>query len=178
MKNLYVVEGNMDISRLKSLGFEYVYPTNGYALKKESILFLKEVEKVRKIVLLLDPDRNGRDIRRRLEEQLTNYVSVSVPYKLAIGKRKLGVAETKAIDLLDLLKDYLEEDTKDNEEKSIDMNDLLELGLRGDNSFEKRMILNEELHVRGGNCKSLLNDLNLLHKTKDEVRRILDERNK
>ena len=176
MKNLYVVEGNMDISRLKSLGFEYVYPTYGYALKHESVLFLKEVEKVRKIVLLLDPDRNGRNLRKRLEDNLTNFVSVNVPYKLAIGKHKLGVAETKALDLLEILGKYLEEDKNDNEEKTLSMDDLIDLGLRGEDSFKKRMILSEIFHVRGGNSKTLLNDLNLLRKTKEEIKGVLDER--
>ena len=50
---VFVCEGNSDISKLKSLGLVHVYKTDGYFLKAELINFLKEVEKVRKVIIFL-----------------------------------------------------------------------------------------------------------------------------
>ena len=105
---VFVCEGNSDISKLKSLGLVHVYKTDGYFLKAEFINILKEVEKVRKVILIFDPDKNGHRIEERIASNLSNYEVVRVSYSKAKGRNKLGVAETDRDYLKELLLPYIE----------------------------------------------------------------------
>ena len=117
---VFVCEGNSDISKLKSLGLVHAYKTDGYFLKAEFINFLKEVEKVRKVILIFDPDKNGHRIEERIASNLSNYEVVRVSYSKAKGRNKLGVAEADRDYLKGLLLPYIEE-----EQDSITAFDLL-----------------------------------------------------
>ncbi len=173
-KYLYVVEGNMDLAKLKSLGCQYVYKTNGYGIKRETYRFLEEAEKVRPLVLLLDPDMNGRTIREMLKLHLSNYISLDIPYAKAKGKRKLGVAETKNKDLFDIMKKYIEQDKQNDECDTLSLDEFIDLKLAGDDSHKNKEILFDKYSLRIGTNKALLTDINILRLTKEQLQKDLD----
>ena len=165
---VFVCEGNSDISKLKSLGLVHVYKTDGYFLKEEFINFLKEVEKVRKVILIFDPDKNGHRIEERIASNLSNYEVVRVSYSKAKGRNKLGVAETDRDYLKELLLPYIEE-----EQDSITTFDLLEINL----TDEEKTKLKERFHIRVSNSKTIREDLNTLKLTKADVLKVVRWKN-
>ncbi|MFA6796977.1 MAG: DUF4093 domain-containing protein, partial [Bacilli bacterium] len=80
---------------------------------------------------------------------------------------------TESIYLTRVLENYLDIDKRSNEKDSISVPDLMELGLIGDKAKEKRKVLQERFYVNISNSKTLLNDLNILKLTKNEVRKII-----
>jgi hypothetical protein len=59
------------------------------------------------------------------------------------------------------------------------LSDLIDLGLSGqEDSFNKRLLLAEHYHLGPVNTKSLLNKLNMLNISLEEVKGVLDENRK
>lgn len=170
---LYVVEGKTDIAKLKSLGAKYVIQTQGYNIHKRVINFLKIAQVKRNIVLLFDPDGPGKMIYKMIASTLTDFDTVNVRKQMSIKKGKVGIAETESVYLTRVLENYLDIDKRSNEKDSISVPDLMELGLIGDKAKEKREVLQERFYVNISNSKTLLNDLNILKLTKNEVRKII-----
>jgi len=170
-KPVFVVEGKDDVSKLSSLGINYVIKTEGKFLSYDLFQFLKEVCKVREVVLLLDPDGPGKNIRERLHKELTNYKDVNVDKKRASAHRKIGVAETDFDYLKDLLSCYIE---GDDEVETFSMDDFIDLGFISDQGKKKKDILVKRLHILANTNKSIINQINMLRLNKKEVGDILE----
>ena len=69
MKPVIVVEGKTDVQRLQNIiDADYVI-CNGSAISQETIDLIKELSKVRKVIILTDPDYPGTQIRNKISEQ-------------------------------------------------------------------------------------------------------------
>ena len=99
-KYLYVVEGKTDVAKLKNLGAEYVLKTDGFNVSSSGVLeFLKYCFCSRSIILLLDPDGPGKQIKKIIIDTLNKVdsdnkiVEINIDKKKAIAHHKVGVTQ-------------------------------------------------------------------------------------
>ena len=171
---IVVVEGIQDEERLKKFfpNIETV-SVNGSEISKDCIDMLKELSKTRKLILFFDPDSPGKRIRNIISEQIPNVSHACIKKSDAISKnkKKVGVEHASKEIIVEALENIL---TPNNEESTLTINDLYNLGLNGSpNSKELRMKVCEKYHLDNPNAKALLKRLNMLKVSIEEVKSIL-----
>jgi ribonuclease M5 len=73
-----VVEVKTDTAKLKSIFEVDTIETGGTFMSEAIINLIKQVNQTRGIILCLDPDTPGEDIRKRLEKHLGKFQEVFV----------------------------------------------------------------------------------------------------
>lgn len=165
----YVVEGMMDEDRLKKLGCLFVIKTGGKFIRRDVMEFIKEVSKVRELVLLLDPDGPGRNIENQIVKQVGPCLTIHIDKSKAIKKNKVGVAETDMETLKNYLRPFIRHDLYVDENLSLEEEDMLDLGLIGLNGKKKRMILVNKYHIPYTSGKNVEEALLMLSKGKNDI---------
>ncbi len=163
-----VVEGKNDVSFLSSFIDAYFVITNGCDLNEELISFLKLVEQKRQIFLLLDPDEAGLKIRNKLMASLSCYKNINVDINKCNKHNKHGIAECKKEEIIKVLEPFCKKNIEFSQK--LTTCDLLYL-----NALEgcvKTTIVNK-FHLGNCNNKTMLNKLNMLKVTKEELREII-----
>ena len=112
---ILVVEGKEDSSYLSSfIDAEYVI-TNGYEISKTELDYLNAASNFKQIVVLVDPDKAGREIESKLKNQLVKADYLNVEISHCNRGQKSGIAECDQEEILKVLEPYLEvEKTKNN----------------------------------------------------------------
>ncbi len=174
-KYLYVVEGNSDEDRLKKLGVSYIIKTGGKFIRPEIPAFLAEVRKVRNIVLLFDPDGPGRQITKLIQNKVEGCIVLTADKKKAIYHNKVGIAEMKLEDIKELISSYLDHDNLIQEEALLTQEDFIDLGFVGAGGKQRRMALIEKYHMPFTSGKNVLDALNMLCLSKEELEEELSE---
>jgi len=147
LNGVLVVEGKEDASYLSNYIASEIVVVNGYELNKETISYLKSKE----VILLLDPDEAGKNIRKKLNELLPNVHNVEVDISKCSRNSKNGIAECEIDEVLTKLKQYII--NRNNEESDIKESDLYNLGLT--NNKELRNKVCEKLNLGHCNGKTL-----------------------
>ena len=142
LSRILVVEGKEDASYLSNYIDSEIVVVNGYELSEATISYLKD----KPVILLMDPDKAGEEIRNRLNLVLKDAVNVSIDIKKCNRGTKNGVAECEIDEVLGKLSEFC----KDFAEKQTDFStaDLYELGLSSDKNMRKFVC--EKLNL--GNC--------------------------
>lgn len=173
-----VVEGKNDKARILAIFPNLqVITTNGSEISEETLDMIEKLSKSNKIILFLDPDFPGERIRRKILERVPNCENVYINKQKAIDERKhkVGVEHASVDDIKEALTHRISFSSKEN---NLNMSDLYGLGLLGQtDSSLKRSFLAEKLHIGSPNGKTLLNRLNFLQMTYDEVEEIINEKN-
>ena len=169
----YICEGVTDEERLKKLGCLFVIKTGGKYIRPEIIKFIENVSKVRKLVIITDPDRPGKYIEERILKVAKESLVVSIPKSKAIKGNKLGVAQMSLEDLKPILKPYILHDISVDENLSLEDEDFIDLGLSGVNSKAKRQILINKYSIPYSSSKTVLDAILMLGLTKTEIERDL-----
>lgn len=167
---LYVCEGVTDEDKLKKLGCLFVVKTGGKFIRRDILLFLKEVHQVREIVLVLDPDGQGRNITEQVTKAVGPCLIIQANKALAIKNGKVGIAEMKIEDLKDLLWPYIKHDIYVDENPSFDEEDYYELGLTGSGLKAKRMKLVTKYHIPYTSNKIVEDALLMLSKSIKDIK--------
>lgn len=167
-----VVEGKSDVSFLSNyLDAEFVI-TNGSAISDDTVNYLKEASKTKKIYVLTDPDFPGKKIRDVLDECIQNLNHCFISKEKSIKHGKVGVAEGDINEILEALDNAIS--VNNSSKNTISSYDLLSLGLLGeDDSSDRRNQVSTKLHLGYCNAKTLLKRLNYLGITKEELKKIL-----
>lgn len=169
--NLYVVEGKSDVDKLTSLGCKYIYKTNGYeGLTKSKIDFLVEVNKIRNIVLVLDPDGPGKLLSSTLKKALTRYNEIRIPKVEAIKRNKVGIAESNPSLLKNSLKKYIDFDKNIQENSTVLLNEVKKL----DEKVIKHLYAYYHIDTTQG-VNYIYKQLNMLQITIENVKESYDE---
>lgn len=168
---IIVVEGATDEALISSFLDADIVITNGSAVPRETIEYLKKASVTRDIVVLTDPDFPGKRIRDVLNNAIPNLQHAFVLKEHSIKHHKVGVAESTEEDIKEALSHLVP--SKPNRRGSITMSDLVDLGLMGGrNSQEKRDILEKKLYIGHVNAKTLLKRLNALGYNKTQVEEV------
>lgn len=167
-----VVEGKSDVAFLSNfLETEFVI-TNGSDIPQDTIDYLKKISQTKNIYVLTDPDYPGEKIRRTLDEHIPNLKHCFVNKEKSIRHGKVGVAESTKEEVISALQNVVV--VNKHVEGSLTMNDLLELGLTGQNdSSSKRDSICKQLRLGHCNTKTLLKRLNYCGITKEEINKLL-----
>lgn len=165
---LIVVEGKTDRDLIESFLDADIITTNGSAVSRETIDFIKEARKVRDVVVLTDPDFPGKKIRDVLDANIPGLLHAYVPKEKCIKHHKVGVAESNKEVVLEALSHLIPSSSIAS--PSITYADLYDLGLvSGPASAARREILNKKLHLGFTNGKSLLKRVNALGLTRQDL---------
>lgn len=168
-----VVEGKSDRDLIESFMDADIITTNGSAVSRETINYIKEVKKVRDVVVLTDPDAPGKRIRDVLDANINGLLHAYVPKEKCIKHHKVGVAESNKDVILEALSHLIP--SSNVKEPQITVSDLYDLGLiSGDEAKKKREILNKKLHLGYTNGKSLLKRANALGLTRKDLENALN----
>jgi ribonuclease M5 len=177
-KTVIVVDGQSDVNKLRLLVDADFVITNGSEISRETLKYIEKLALSRDIIILTDPDYPGQRIRNIINNAVKGCYNAYVDRSKSVKGHKLGVAECEDEEILRALKDmikYKEIDTPN----PLTLSDLIDLGLSGqEDSFNKRLLLAEHYHLGPVNTKSLLNKLNMLNISLEEVKGVLDENRK
>lgn len=157
---LIVIEGNNDESYLSSFISSFYFVLNGLDISIDKINYLNEVSKIRDIILLLDPDDAGKNIRNKLHQYLNNYIDVDVNILKCNKNNKHGIKECEKEEIINKLKPYfVNELIKGN----IEYSDIYKLD---ENKIES---IRNKYHIMKVNKKKLIKYLNILNVKKEDL---------
>ena len=147
LNRILVVEGKEDASYLSNYINSEIVIVNGYELSAATLSYLKD----KPVILLMDPDKAGEEIRSKLNSFLNDVVNVSVDIKKCNRGSKNGVAECEIDEVLGKLSEFC----KDFTAKQADFStaDLYELGLVSDKNI--RDFVCEKLNLGKCNFKTM-----------------------
>jgi|GEM_PF-379046 len=170
----YVCEGQTDEDRLKKCGCLFVVTTGGKYIRSPILEFLKEVSKVRDLVLVTDPDGPGSDIARRVQKEVGPCLRALPEKQKAIKDGKVGIAQMSMEDLKELLRPFIRHDLFSDENLSLEEDDLLDLGLIGPGSKARRDRIVDRYHLPLTSGKNVLDELEMLSVGPAEIKEILE----
>lgn len=165
---ILLVEGSGDSSFLSSFLETEIFITNGYEIPEKTIMFLKQASNKKKIILLTDPDEAGKEIRSKVQKQLSVY-DVYVDIKKCNKKGKHGVAECTKDEILEKLKPFLKEKENNESKKKIQSSFLYINDLNNDNFY---LFLEKKYSIYKSNIKQIIRMMNILEL--DEIK-VLNE---
>ena len=186
VKEVIVVEGRYDKNTLSQVVDAVIVELGGFSVfnNREKQAFLRKLAKERGIILFTDPDGAGFVIRNRIKGNIPEgrVLHAYVPDIYGKEKRKrkggkegkLGVEGMKPEILLDALRraGATIDEEKAVKENSITKPDMMDLGLVGPDSAEKRKALCKELELPEHlSANALLEALNLLM-SREELERL------
>ena len=164
IEHLIVVEGKEDVSYLSTYIDGYFLTTNGLDVNEEKINFLKEVIKVRPIIILSDDDEAGERIRNYIKSKIKGVIDVKITKNHRKNYKKEGIAESGILRVYEGLSPYFVEHQivkyKYNLATSISLSE---------NPEEMKNKLIEKYRLIKGNIKSLENQLNILKVKPEEL---------
>lgn|SRR5574344_128075 len=168
---IIVVEGKTDVSFLQEFIKSEFVITNGSAVSRETLDYLKEASKHKEIIILTDPDFPGKQIRDTIAKEIPNAKHAFVRKEVSIKHGKVGVAESTKDEVLKALDGMFSLKSENN--SSLSQVDLYKLGLIGqENSKKLRKILEDKFSLGFCNGKTLkvrLNSLNITYNQLEEA---------
>ena len=167
LNRILVVEGKEDASYLSNYIESEIVVVNGYELSSATISYLKN----KPVILLLDPDIAGEEIRNKLNLVLNDTVNVFVDIKKCTKGAKNGVAECEIDEVLGKLSEFC----RDFAAKQPDFStaDLYSLGLSNDKKMRKFVC--EKLNLGDCNFKIMQKRLILNNIKLKQVCEIIEE---
>jgi len=175
IKEVIVVEGYHDLAKLKAIYSNIdVYITNGSEISDETLNELKDLNNVRGLILLLDPDYQGERIRRIVNDFVgpTKHAFMAKKDCINKNKTKVGIEHAKSVKIIEALADVYS--TENNIKSKVELSDLYDLKLVGNkNSKALRMMIGETLGIGLNNGKTFLNKINMFGIKLEKIESIL-----
>lgn len=170
IKEVIIVEGKNDTKNLKQYFDCETIETHGTCLSKYTLKMIKKMQATRGVILFLDPDSPGEKIRNQINQAIPGCKNAFIERKKARTDKKVGVEHAKKDDLIAALSNCMTYDKTITQE--ITMQDMYQLHLMGHelSSYLRERIGNYYC-VGKTNAKTLLQRLNMLHLTKEELER-------
>lgn len=167
IEEVIVVEGKNDSLNLKRYFEVDTIETHGLGLSRETIDYIKEINKNRGVIVFTDPDSAGENIRRKLNYEIQGLKNAFVLKEDARTRKKVGVEHASKEVLEEALNNLI---TFKESEESLSYADFLDLGLSGrDNSAVLREKLNKRYHLGKCNAKTLFKRLNMLGLRREDI---------
>jgi len=171
IKEVIVVEGKSDTTKIQQAVQADTIETNGSAINKETLDLIKFANSRRGVIVFTDPDYPGQRIRNIIEREIPDCKHAFLPKekaKSASSKKSVGIEHALIKDIQEALRNVYEVTTLTKID--INKNDLLQYGLIGASySKEKRELLGNLLHIGFTNGKQLLKRLHMLQISKNEL---------
>ena len=170
LNKIVVVEGKEDASYLSSfIEAEYI-TTDGYNIPKEEIDYINHAYKFKEILVLVDPDKAGRDIEEKLKKVIVKATYLNVDITKCIRGKKTGVAECDQEEIIKILKSHFS--SKKEEKKAVLQGKLSKIDL---NDKELRQLICDKYHLGKCNLKKMLQRLETLEIKEEELIKTVKE---
>ena len=189
IKEAIVVEGRYDKNTLSQIVDAPILETSGFGIfkNKEQMALLRKVAEIRGLIVFTDADGAGFVIRNHIKSAISGKYLKHAYTPDIFGKErrkstpgkegKLGVEGMKADVILEALRRAgatIEGETGEKEIQEISKADLMDLGLYGPGSTEKRMALIKRLGFpEEMSTNAFLQAVNLLYSF-DELKQALE----
>lgn len=170
INKIIVVEGKEDVSYLSSfIEAEYV-TTNGYDIKPQELDYLNEASKYKEILVLVDPDKAGRDIEKTLRPRIAKATYLNINISKCVRGKKNGVAECEQEEIINVLKSHFSE-------KNPQKTNVLQRKLNKIDFSDKKLreYICEKLHLGICNLKKLFIRLETLQVSEEKLQEIVQE---
>lgn len=172
---LIVVEGNHDKAKIHE-----IYPdvdviiTNGSEISDSTLESLKHANKVRGLILMLDPDTPGEKIRRIIVDAVgpTKHVFLKKDACVDHKKRKVGIEHAPSSVIKEALSHHVHHGS--GKTPALTQSDLLELGLSGVKYAKKnRDKVTKHFSIGHANGKTLIKKFAMFGITKEAIERVV-----
>ncbi|UER68036.2 ribonuclease M5 [Borrelia sp. BU AG58] len=171
-----VVEGKDDARRIKELFRCAVIETGGFYLKSETINVLRRAVATHGIIIFTDSDRAGSLIRKQIVKRLKCSNKDSIKHAHLESKNK-EVEMSSRLEVTKVLANVATfSDRRDKED--LTLNDLIELGLTGLQSRERREKVQKHFQLGNGNNKRLLERINYFKIKRKEIEELTNTENR
>ncbi|MFW5894550.1 MAG: ribonuclease M5 [Bacillota bacterium] len=170
-----VVEGNHDKAKIHE-----IYPhadviiTNGSEIPPSTLEALKHANKVRGLILMLDPDAPGERIRRKIVEAVgpTKHAFLKKAACIDHQKKKVGIEHASKATIEDALSNHVQSDH--GVQPTLTHSDLYKLNLLGTKDAKKnRQRVTDHFAIGHANGKTLLKKLTMFGITKKALERVV-----
>lgn len=158
IKEIIVVEGRDDVDAVKKACDCELVITGGLHFDKDLFKRLRKLQKEKGLIVLTDPDYAGEKIRRIINKNVKGVKNAYISQDKAMKKDNIGVENAKPEDIIEALKNAKVTYEKEREEFTFE--DMINYGLTGKNSREKREQVGKFLSIGYGNAKQFLRRLN------------------
>jgi ribonuclease M5 len=167
IKEIIVVEGKDDISKVKSAIECECIATNGFAYGNRFINILKNLDKERGIIIFTDPDYQGEKIRRELKKLFPNAKHAFLTQDKALKDGNIGIENAKVEDIIEAIEKV--RPTLIEKEEKFTTKDMIANNLsNGKNAKKRRQQLGNLLGIGYANSKTFLERLNAFGITQEE----------
>ncbi len=172
VKEVIVVEGKHDTTKIKQAIDADTIETNGSAINQSTLEMIKHAKAKRGVIIFTDPDYPGERIRKIIEQHIPGCKHAFLPKEAAMSakvKNSLGIEHAPVEAIWEALENVYEPIDKTNV-TSFEKGDLIQYGLIGSpESRKRREALGETLHIGYTNGKQLMNRLHMFNITKNEL---------
>lgn len=160
IKELIVVEGKNDAHAVRqALGEVDIIWTEGYGLTKKKLDYIAEMAKRNGVIVFMDPDTVGEQIRNRIRNQVPEVKHVYLTRKVATKQGDIGVENAARHEIRRAFAHIQQEQGTLVENFTIE--DLLSVGVVGSlRASEYRIALGRKLGIGDSNAKQFLHRLN------------------
>lgn len=164
-----VVEGKTDSDRLKSIFDVQTIQTKGTSLNKKVLEEIISVSQKNGVILFLDPDNTGEQIRKKIMQILPTAKNCFLKRSdMKNNSKKIGLAEAKTKAIITALENAC---TFVTDNVSITWNEYISFEL--DTKVKREKICNN-LKISYCNFKQLFKRLNMMGITKEKLQEIID----
>lgn len=178
VKEIIVVEGKSDTTKIQQAVHADTIETNGSAINQQTLEQIKHAQKKRGVIIFTDPDYPGERIRHIIQEHVPNCKHAFLTQDKARAKhpynKSLGIEHANIKDIRQAL-EAVYEMIPDNKESAISQAHLMRNGLIGGTKAKSRRAkLGEILQIGATNGKQLLKRLAMFQITLEEFERAMN----
>lgn len=159
INEIIVVEGRDDTCAVKRAVDAETIETHGYGITAATWELIDRAYDTRGIIVFTDPDNAGMNIRKKLMAKYPDAKEAFLTRKEAVKDGDIGIENACPEDIEKALIKVCTR-VKNSSGDVFDMSDLIENGLTGEGSKEKRQALGKILGIGYGNAGAFLRKLN------------------
>ena len=175
INEVIVVEGRDDTCAVKRAVDAETIETHGYGITAATWKLIYKAYITCGIIVFTDPDSAGERIRKRIIEKYPDAKEAFLTRKEAAKDGDIGIENAKPEDIeAALCRVCCAAETKGSGD-TFDMSDMIENGLTGEGSKEKRQALGRILGIGYGNTGAFLRKLNRYGITREQFFRGLSD---
>lgn len=177
IKEVIVVEGKSDTTKIQLAVEADTIETNGSAINEQTLDLIEHAQQKRGVIIFTDPDYPGERIRHIVAQHVPGCKHAFIPQEKAKAKstgKSVGIEHAAVETIQEALKQVYELGAE--EKSNIDKLDLIRYKLIGDPLAKKRrQLLGKKLHIGYTNGKQLLQRLHMFHIQKEELKKAMEE---
>ncbi len=173
IKEIIVVEGRDDEVAVKRALDCDTIASGGLYYNKGFLEELKKAQEERGIIIFTDPDYAGEKIRKQINKAVPGAKNAFLDQENAIKKGDIGVENASSSAIVEAVMSAKPQEIQRNE--TFTSSDLVQMGLMGQGSKERRIALGKKFHIGYGNGKQFLKKLNTYNITREELAKAVEE---